>query len=341
MTSPQPDDGGRLDVARLRDHVVRWVRGSSSPPRSAGARVEYVPNWGGFGNASFRVRDGVHDLRLKLAYDAEAIARLRRWESLASILHERYAAPRMEGWAHIPGTPYEGPVFEWVEGRIPTAVDAALASRVGALLERLADDEDVASALSPSAGRRTCRDVYLSILDRRFREDLRLLEAERPPFVSSADLEWFRLEIDAIAHEVAVEPAFDEPARSATHGDLWLDNLILGPKGRLAILDWDDLALGDPVLDWSTFLGPTRADLRASDARLLPPRLAASRAARERFRLHGRAHLLDWIVDGMADWIEAQVLDEPERSRVRAEKERTIRSARRAYETRVQDAAGS
>src|SRR5437660_791253 len=99
----------RLCVTALRVRVAREF------PRHAAAlglrpdalEIAYVPNWGGFVNASFRVSDGVTAVRIKLAGDSEHVERLSMWRSRERLLRERYRAPRMLGWNTVAGTPHE------------------------------------------------------------------------------------------------------------------------------------------------------------------------------------------------------------------------------------------
>lgn len=70
------------------------------------------------------------------------------------------------------------------------------------------------------------------------------------------------------------------------------------------MLDWDGLALGDPVMDWTMLLGPTRGDPRPVAGDRLAE-LPLNDVARARAPLYARASLLDWIIDPLADWIEA------------------------------------
>jgi aminoglycoside phosphotransferase (APT) family kinase protein len=132
---------------------------------------------------------------------------------------------------------------------------------------------------------------------------------------------------------VAAEPAFGEAADAPTHGDLWLNNLLVTSEGEWFLLDWDGLALGDPALDWGMLFGPSRTDLRTAADRALPPAITADPAVRERLALYARASLLDWIIDPLADWIDAG--ESPEHIvEVRAEKERIHRAALAAYRQR-------
>jgi hypothetical protein len=70
--------------------------------------------------------------------------------------------------------------------------------------------------------------------------------------------------IARFAGRVTTYGAGSELARTLVHGDFRLDNLLLS-DGRLAVLDWQTVALGPPVSDVSYFLGtsvPTAARRR-------------------------------------------------------------------------------
>jgi aminoglycoside phosphotransferase (APT) family kinase protein len=132
---------------------------------------------------------------------------------------------------------------------------------------------------------------------------------------------------------VAAAPAFGEAADAPTHGDLWIENLLVTPGGEWFLLDWDGLALGDPALDWGMLFGPTRTDPRTAADRALPSRITSDPAVRERLAIYARASLLDWTLDPLSDWIGAG--EAPEHvAEVRAEKERIHRAALEAYRRR-------
>jgi len=322
----------RLGVHELRVRLLHALR-----TRTAGIdvgddpSVEPLENWGGFVSASFRVIGGGADVVVKLAHEPQAIEGLRRWERFASLLEARHHAPHLRGPMRLEGTAYEGAVFDWVEGGVPRRRDAALVARVAAALDRLHGDADLAARLAPFDPPRRCRDVYFGILDDRFRADLRFVGERPPPFVGAADLEWMRAEVDALARLVEGSPAFAEPADAPCHGDLWTGNLVVGPRGTLGILDWDGLALGDPVFDVANLLGPTEERPSAAAIEDVPSR-TWSEARRVRFSAYARAGLFDAIVDGLADWADAETLGEGAAD-MRARKRASVEAARREYRT--------
>ncbi|HEX2079096.1 MAG TPA: hypothetical protein VHG08_15335 [Longimicrobium sp.] len=296
-------------------------------------RVEYVLNWGGFVNRSFHVTDGRARLHLKLACEPEIRDALRRFWGLRGMMAERYHAPDAVAWIDVPGTDYAGVLSRWIDGAPPDALDDPLAGEIVSVVGRLHGDRELAARLPSPATPATCVDVYLRTYDERFFADLEYIDGERPPFVSPETLEWMRAEAAALRAAVRAAPAFAEAADAPTHGDLWLNNLLVTPAGEWHVLDWDDLAPGDPGLDWCMLFGPARGDLRTATDRALPPAVAGDAAMRERLALYARASLLDWIIDPLSDWIAAT--EAPEHiDEVRREKERIHRAALHAYRAR-------
>lgn len=295
--------------------------------------VQRILNWGGFVNASFRVSDGNRVLHVKLANDAYSAARLERWFSVKDVLHERYAAPRVVHWLELPG-PFRGLVSEWVEGETPTAVNGTVRDQAIDALSRLHGDAAFAAHLATlqADAPRSCADHYHATYHDRFVEDLKEIGRQKPPFISDERMEWMeRTATDLNAHIFELD-AFAERAESPVHADPWINNLIVEPGGRLWIVDWDDLELGDPMIDWGMLFGPTTDSLTVVDEAELAE-LALTTAERTRLELYAQASLLDWVIDPLADWVEAD--SQPEvAARVRAEKERVHHEAFALYTAR-------
>lgn len=298
--------------------------------------VRYVLNWGGFVNRSFRVTDGRTVLHLKLACEPEYRDGLRRFWQLRPRMARRYRAPEPLAWIEVPGTEYAGVLSRWIDGKAPASVDGALADEVVRVVGRLHGDREMAARLesldSPGLSA-TCADVFRRGYSERFFADLETAEGERPPFVAVDTLAWLRGEAETIQAAVEAAPAFREAADAPTHGDLWIENLLVTPGGEWFLLDWDGLALGDPALDWGMLFGPTRTDPRTAMDRALPPGITSDAAVRERLAIYARASLLDWTLDPISDWIDAG--EAPEHiDEVRAEKERIHRAALATYRQR-------
>jgi aminoglycoside phosphotransferase (APT) family kinase protein len=315
----------------VRDHLT--LESARLGLDAARLRVDYVLNWGGFVNRSFQVTDGRATLHLKLACEPEIHDALRRFWELRGLMAERYHAPDAVAWIDVPGTEYAGILSRWIDGAPPAALDERLAAEIAAAVRRMHADRELASRLPAPATPATCADVYRRTYDQRFVADLEYIHAQRPPFVPARTAAWMRAEAERLEAAVSAAPAFADEANAPTHGDLWLNNLLVAAAGEWYVLDWDDLALGDPALDWCMLFGPSRSDLRTTTDRALPPGIVTGAAMRERLALYARASLLDWIIDPLSDWIGAT--EAPEHiDEVRAEKERIHRTARAAYHAR-------
>lgn len=278
---------------------------------SSGVEVEAVLNWGGFVNRSFRITTPTGQYHLKLASDAAVKSQLRQWWSLRELLEQRYRAPRTLAWMDIEGSGYSGLLFDRIHGEVPDAWSAHMLQIMSDLLDRLHNDPDLGVELRQTGARAfSCADVYSATFHRRFVEDLRGITTARPSFISESRLDWMQEEVRAIEVQVNGSGVFDELASSPTHGDLWLNNVLVTGARHLYLLDWDDLGLGDPAMDWAMLYGPTRSDPRP--VMLRRPNLDAvlDVLAVKRLPIWGRATLLDWIIDPVADWVEAEA--EPE-----------------------------
>ncbi len=277
--------------------------------------VTYVVNEGGFVNQSFQVQiDGAADgFHVKLA-DADHVGLLKQWHRLADILSERYHAPPVLAWVEPPESGLAGLVFPLIEGRTPTVWEPTIADGIAATLRQLHDDDEVRSHLVPLA-LNTCRAFYESTYGERYRDDLEIIVADTPEFVTPDDLSHLQRYATELYTLVRASSLFDGPADQPTHTDIWLNNVLIADDERWYLLDWDDLQLGDPVLDFAMVGGPTIDNLErrivpASDGEL-------SNAEIARVVLYHRMMLLDWAIDTLADWIDsAKTLTDPTDYRV-------------------------
>ncbi len=257
----QPDPGNArtpLDALTLR--VTGYFRKHAAQyalnPQTVEAR--YILNWGGFVNVSFALTDGQKTFHLKLADDAEMQSRLARWKSVGPRLAEKYHAPPVLDWIAIPRTPFAGLLFESIPGQpADLAAQPRVLAQVLALLAALHADQDLAAALESIDGEIfPCAETFLSVYIDRFDEDLLSIVGDLPPFVPLSLLDWMMgetRELEGLARDL---PAFQQPAGAPIHGDLWPGNILVTPDERFFIIDWDDLFLGDPALDYSILLGP-------------------------------------------------------------------------------------
>lgn len=290
--------------------------------------VEYVLNWGGFGNASFNVGDGSRRLHLKLTPDADTQHALRRWQELRTILEDRYHAPTLLGWFAVPGTAYQGPIFDFIEGafldgcRMPEIMHDLL--RVIGLLHA---DRELAQKIAPHGLGRTYLDCFRSRYIEMLREDLETIQMEPPPFISPFRLQWMSAEVDMLETMAQESGAFGETAQAVIHWDLWWNNILVHPSRRWYILDWDDVGFGDPAMDYSTAIFPLTC--RPTNCAWQDfPIPAQDEAFSVRMALYRRIQVLDWVIDVLADWIdcrEAPASQDEVRVRKQAEHEHFLR----------------
>jgi hypothetical protein len=280
---------------------------------------------GGFVNHSFRVSDGRRTLHVKLAAAPEGRAALDRWHRLGESL-QRHRAPPVLGRVRIGGT--SGLVFPVVPGATPAFSDDVLRAVLDCV-RGLWSDRRIASRLPDGTGV-TAAECYVDTYHDRFTEDLRAIEAAPPPFLDRRDLEFMRTEAERMRDAVAADPAFDRVLSTPIHGDLWLDNIVWESGASWHIVDWDDLRIGDPAMDVAMLTGPTPRDLTPLKRfEVVEPALGPDLV--HRAGLLGRASLLDWVIDPLADWIEADIAGPDRASAVRAEKERIHGNALALY----------
>lgn len=317
----------RLPIRELQVLVERALRAAADDfaLRPDGIVADYVLNWGGFGTPSFSVRDGQRRLHTKLTADPQQKAELRRWQSIHDLLERQYHAPPMVGWLTIDGTAYEGPVFEFIDGVFLDGFRRpAVVAEVLDCVERLHADAGLARRLAPHALVSSHLDCLLARAQM-LREDLEMIRAERPPFVPPPRLAWMADRLGLLEQAARDSGAFGGPAENAIHWDLWWNNFLVRPDGQWYILDWDNLALGDPALDFSTVLFPLSCGDGCGDvARPWPDswlRRLKDQAFSVRMGVYRRAQVLEYVIDVLADWVEVREVPELQ-AEVRARKQR-------------------
>ena len=285
--------------------------------------VSWVLNWGGFVNQSFHITDGRTRLHLKLATSDDAKSALRRWHDVDGAL-QQYHAPPILAWVDIANA--GGLLFPFVEG-VPPELSADVLQAIIPVLDRLWNDHALATMLPQQPA--TAADAYFRTYHERFTEDLRYIRGAQPDFVTPAVFDLLVTEVERLAQRVRSEPPFQVTLTTPVHGDLWLDNILWQDRTAWHILDWDDLTIGDPAIDIAMLSGPSAADVtplkKVDEIRSL-----LSDDVAQRLPLLGRASLLDWTIDPLSDWIDADAAGE-QADHVRREKERVHREAFALY----------
>jgi hypothetical protein len=245
------------------------------------AVVRHRPNHTGASRLSYAVRVGDRALWAKVAADEDQDWALTTWSRLAELLAERHAAPPVLDTIAVAGRP--ALLFPFLDA--PVATRATLLERYDearAVLTGLHGDAALADLLGPPT---TTADCFRGLWLARFEADLDVVEG-----YLAKDLHAFLAdEVDALG---ALVDELDQPVHAAVHGDPWHENFLTAPD-RLWLLDWEELAIGDPVVDDAIL----RCDTLGTDPRHWPD-TPAHRVAR-------RALMLDAVLDVAADWVES------------------------------------
>jgi aminoglycoside phosphotransferase (APT) family kinase protein len=191
------------------------------------------------------------------------------------------------------------------------------------VIAELHAEKALSSRLGPAT---TFGESYRESYAQRFASDLEFVRDNRPAFVSEARLEVMRSEALRMDDISRSNVAFQVTTSFVIHGDLWLNNILVTDVGEWSILDWDDLRIGDPMIDFAMLLGPSGADLRPLKLMDVLEPWMRDHASRERLAFYGRASLLDWVIDSLADYLDAETLPE-HASVIRREKERVHHEA--------------
>jgi aminoglycoside phosphotransferase (APT) family kinase protein len=265
-------------------------------------KVEYIPSPGGFGSMNFAIYDGQSSYHLRFRRTREDLS---AWLRNSARLAERYRAPRLLGEIELAGR--GGAVFERLPGKTPDrTISLQVLDEIVATLSDLHADRELNGLAvgTPSPARKTFVDYHMVMCE----EDLKEIKAAAPlPFVDNAGVDWMLSETRRLRELASVSAAFDEAVSSPIHGDLWYGNVLVDVK-RWWIIDWEDLKIGDPAHDLSLLLFPFLNLSGGND----PSRWLQGRSAAfmERFQLYARAALWTFVVDPLADWIEADSFPE-------------------------------
>jgi len=196
----------------------------------------------------------------------------------------------------FPEIGFAGFLAEFIEGEVADFRKAPeLLNDVIATVDRLHDDQTLAAQLFKHPC--TYRDSFIETYINRFTADLESVGSRRPDFVSEQLFHWMGNETKRLAEIAGRSPTFAHPAKEPIHGDLHENNFIVGPSGWY-LLDWDDLALGDPALDFVVLTWPIIRD--GSDWPF-----PVHQSLLERSALYRRAQLLDSVIDPLADYVDA------------------------------------
>jgi thiamine kinase-like enzyme len=159
-------------------------------------------------------------------------------------------------WLDFPESGFAGLLQRQVDGRTANFCDNPfLVEQLIELVSRLHKDAEIRSNLNTSGSEKTCLDHFVETYIDRFNADLQEIAAVQPSFVSASLLKWMRNETERLLAKADSAPAFHNPAGDPVHGDLNEGNVLVTPNYWF-IVDWDDLALGDPAVEFAYCFGP-------------------------------------------------------------------------------------
>jgi len=284
----------------LEERVAMFV--PSTPLDSHRTEVRHVLNWGGFVNHSFTINVGSRQYHLKITNKVDCVIRLRRWLEMHDVLEQRYRAPKLIDWIDFPQLGFSGLLFEHIGG---SAADfcgnSDLLKAVITLAQSLHVDVELRSHLTTPNSFKTYLDYFVETYIDRFTTDLEVIEADRPAFITPSLLQWMKDETLRLQEEAGSKKAFHSHAIAPVHGDLHEGNLIVTSTDWF-IVDWDDLALGDPAQEFAILVWPLV--WRGQSWRQLLSGMSPDIA--ERMAVCFRAQLLDEVIDNVADYVDAE-----------------------------------
>ncbi len=264
-----------MSVRRVQDALVAAL--------GPGAHVEHRFNHAGADKLSFAVHLGGRPLWVKVAANEDEDWPLTTWSRVAQLLAERHAAPPLLDTLAVDGR--TALLFPFIDA--PVATRSTLHERYDearSILTGLHGDAALADLLGPPT---TTADCFRKVWLERFVADLDIIEG----YVAKDLHAYLADEVEALA--ILVD-ALDGPADAPVHGDPWHENFLVSPE-RLWLLDWEDLSVGDPVVDDAIL----RHDALGPDPHHWPGEPVHTIAR--------RALMLDAVVDVAADWVDAEL----------------------------------
>ena len=278
-------------------------------------------------NHSFSVDDGSVKYHLKITNDAESARKLQRWHKIQHVLERGYRAPAVIDWIDFAEIGFTGLLQRQIDGRTANFNgDPVLVGRLVELVRRLHKDEEIRSHLYTPGSEKTCRDHFVETYIDRFNADPEEIARAQPSFVSASLFEWMRNETDRLRATADSLAAFHNAANKPVHGDLNEGNVLVTPNDWF-VVDWDDLALGDPAVDFAVLLWPMVYRGHKWSEFPIPD---VDDTFRERIEVCLRAQLLDEVIDPLADYVAADAVP-AKQIEVKAAKRKGHEEALRRY----------
>ncbi len=265
--------------------------------------VSHVFNWGGFVNHSFCVADGPVRYHLKITNESDHITRFQTFRDLHELLEERYRTPKLIDWIDLPEIGFAGFLQQHIEGTTPDFTRSPyLVAEIHELLACLHQDTEIQSYLGRTQSGKTYLDHFVETYIERFTSDLKVIASDPPPFISPHLFSFMEEQTHELRKAAADLETFHDPAVEPVHGDLNEGNVLITPE-TFFVVDWDDLSLGDPAVDFAIAFWPR---VYAGKGFWRIPTLDGDPRFTERVDLCLRAQLLDEVIDTIADYVESE-----------------------------------
>jgi hypothetical protein len=285
----------------LQQNLLRFI---SAHLKTSRIEVVHVFNWGGLVNHSFCVTDGSVRYHLKITDEPDHIIRFKTWLSLHAVLEERYRAPKLIEWVELPEISFAGFLQQHIEGSTPDFCrNPYLVAEIAELLDCLHHDTDI-RAFFWKAGGKTYLDHFTETYIDRFTSDMKSIAADMPSFISPDLFAFMQEETLQLGQSAARIQTFHDPAVEPVHGDLNEGNVLIAPDTWF-VVDWDDLSLGDPAIDFAIAFWPR---VYAGKGLWKIPSLDGDPGFTERVELCLRAQLLDEVIDTVADYVQSEAV---------------------------------
>ncbi len=153
----------------------------------------------------------------------------------------------MVGPIALPQAGATGLIIEHLDRAAADAMQPPRAAQIQTMLRALHQDRWIRQALKTRWS--SCFDVSFTRHLEQFRDELALLQRCTPPGLDT--LPWLEAEAARLEQRLIRCEAFREPANLPCHNGLSLRSFRTHPDGRWCWVDWDELELGDPALDFA------------------------------------------------------------------------------------------
>ncbi len=265
--------------------------------------VEPIFNSSGMTNECFKITTLNMVYLLKLSKKEKSINKFRKWYSVGDYLSEKYNAPKLYKWLSIKDTLYQGILMEYVEGEKLNISNTEHIQQVLEIAKRLNNDKILFDKLKSDINI-TSSVFFDSFLLNRIGNDYKILSNMQLEPAHKEMLPWLHKEIENIKYMVGSNEFFNVEALTVVHRDLNFDNIVIDNSSQIKIIDWDDLGIGDSIVDSLILLWPFYFDGN-DDFYYYINNIEKRDSVRD---LYIRSFLFENIIDSLVDYYDISVL---------------------------------